>query len=245
MLVKDNGFNYNYIYTKEHPTSLVTESYHKFLINLSYVNLDNKYKVIQLTSTLAAEGKTTFLTNMAYLLAQKDKKVLLIDLDLRKPKLHRVFDFPNEQGLTDYLSGNLPLDKVIKPCARNFGPKCVDVIVSGDRTSAVVPILESQKLKDMIDLLKASYDYIILDSPPVIAVADALYISKLADGVLFLIGQKQDAKKAVVKEAIETLRKNQTPIIGICLIQVDFKDSVYGYTYGYQSGYISDEKDDH
>ena len=239
LLKKKNGFPYHYIYVKENPLSFVTESYEKLLVNLSYVNVDQSYKVIQMTSTIAEEGKTTFVSNFSYLLSKKDYKVIVVDLDLRKPKIHRVVHKPNEHGLTDYLSGKITLDKAINT-SKELG---CDYILAGEKTSAVTHVLESKKLKDLINELKTRYDYIILDSPPVIAVSDAMYVSKLADGILFLVGQKNDAKKSLVKEAIETLRKNKTPIIGLAMIQVDLKSGAYGYGYSYGYGYTDEQTD--
>ncbi|MFU8793695.1 MAG: CpsD/CapB family tyrosine-protein kinase [Acholeplasmataceae bacterium] len=239
LFVKENGLAYDQIYVKDNPVSFITESFQKLLVNLSYVNVDQTYKVIQFTSTLASEGKTTFVSNLSYLMAQKDKKILILDLDLRKPKIHKVFGVANEHGVTDYLSGKSTLEQVIK----HSDDLNLDFMCAGEKTSAVTYILESTKLRELIKTLKGMYDYVFVDSPPVIAVSDSLYISRLSDGVLFLVGQKQDAKKGLVKEAIETLKKNETPIIGIAMIQVDLKDSAYGYNYGYRYGYTYEESE--
>ncbi|PKK93214.1 MAG: capsular biosynthesis protein [Tenericutes bacterium HGW-Tenericutes-6] len=219
---------YDYIVTKEQPLSYTAESFQKVLINLDYANIDHEYKVIQFTSTLASEGKSTFVSNMAYLLGQKEKKVVLIDLDLRKPKMHRVFNVANKDGLTDFLAGKVTYQQLIKK-SDDFG---VDFINTGEKTTAVVNILESNKLKELIDKLKEDYDFILLDAPPVLAVSDALYISKFSDAVIFVVAQGV-AKKALVKEAIQTLKHNHVNIIGTVLTQVNIKSQGYDYTYGY------------
>lgn len=228
----DRNERYDYIVTKEQPLSYTAESFQKVLINLDYANIDQKYKVIQFTSTLASEGKSTFVSNMAYLLGQKGKKVILLDLDLRKPKMHRVFNAANQSGLTDYLSGKVPFEGLIQ---KNEGME-IDYIVTGEKTTAVVNVLESNKLKELILKLKETYDYILVDSPPVIAVSDALYISKFSDAVIFVVAQGV-AKKSLVKEAIQTLRHNNVPIIGTVLTQVNIKNSGYGYGYDYTYKY--------
>jgi protein-tyrosine kinase len=137
---------YDYIVTKEQPLSYTAESFQKVLINLDYANIDGNYKVIQFTSTLASEGKSTFVSNMAYLLGQKGKKVILVDLDLRKPKMHRVFNVPNKNGLTDYLSGKIPYDKLIQSSKELE----IDFMVTGEKTTAIVNVLEAKKLAELI-----------------------------------------------------------------------------------------------
>ena len=223
---------YDYLVTKEQPLSYTSECFQKVLINIDYANLDNDMKVLQFTSTLASEGKSTFISNLAYLLGQKGKKVILIDLDLRKPKMNRVFNVTNREGLTDYLSGKVQYENVI----RHSEEMGVDFIVGGEKTTSVVNVLEAKKLKELIIRLKSEYDYVLLDTPPVIAVSDALYVAKLADGVIFLVAQNV-AKKSLVKEAIQTLKHNNVHIIGTVLTQVDLKNGSYGYGYDYSYKY--------
>jgi len=238
MSKKVNIFNgernerYDYLVTKEQPLSYTSESFQKVIINLDYANIDGKIKVVQFTSTLASEGKSTFVSNLSYLLGQKNKKVILLDLDLRKPKMQRVFNVPNKNGLTDYLSGKISYSDLIQH-SDNFD---FDFIVAGEKTTAVINVLESQKLKELIEKLREDYDYVLLDTPPVIAVSDALYVAKNADGVIFVVAQG-NAKKALVKEAIETLKSNHVHIIGTVLTQVNLKSGAYGYGYDYSYNY--------
>ena len=228
----DRNERYDYLVTKEQPLSYTAESFQKVIINLDYANLDHHMKVIQFTSTLASEGKSTFVSNLAYLLAQKDKKVILLDLDLRKPKMHRVFNAPNKNGLNDYLSGKINYDQLIKH-STDFG---FDYIITGEKTTAVVNVLESDKMKKLIAQLRENYDYVLLDTPPIIAVSDALYVARNADGVIFIVAQGV-AKKQLVKEAIQTLKNNDVKIIGTVLTQVDLKSGAYGYGYDYSYKY--------
>ena len=235
---KKNIFNgernerYDYLVTKEQPLSYTAESFQKVIINLDYANIDGKIKVVQFTSTLASEGKSTFVSNLAYLLGQKNKKVILIDLDLRKPKMQRVFNVPNKNGLTDYLSSKISYDELIQH-STDFD---VDFIVAGEKTTAVVNVLESAKMKELIAKLREQYDYVLLDTPPVIAVSDALYVARNADGVIFIVAQGV-AKKTLVKEAIQNLKNNNVHIIGTVLTQVSLKGGEYGYGYDYSYKY--------
>lgn len=152
---------YHFIWTKEKPISFITEAYQKFLANLEYVNIDKKYNVIQVTSSLSSEGKTTFSANVAYLLGQKGHKTILVDLDLRKPKVHMIFDVENNNGITDILTERTTLEKAVKK-SETLG---FDAITSGEKTTAVINLLESKKMVELIKKLKESYDYVLIDSP--------------------------------------------------------------------------------
>lgn len=237
---KERNIEYHYIVSREQPFSYVAEAFQKALVNIEFANVDGNLKVLQLTSSLAGAGKTTFISNMAFLLAKKNKKVVILDLDLRKPKVHRIFQTPNEKGLTDYLSGNLSYEKLVRE-DKSTG---IDYIPTGGATSAVVNLLEAQKLKDLIAKLKGLYDYVLVDSPPVIAVSDALYISKLVDGVIFVVSQ-HEAKRSIINEAIQTLRQNNVNIIGTIFTQVNVRDSeLYSYAYSYEYGYLNPKNKD-
>lgn len=225
---------YDYLITKYDPLSFVTESFQKVIINLEYANVDKNLKVIQFTSTLPSEGKSTFVSNLSYLMGQKGQKVILLDLDLRKPKMNRVFNVPNKNGLTDYLAGKISLDEAIN----HSDVIGIDFINAGEKTTSVINVLEAKKLKELIAQLRETYDYVLLDTPPVISVSDALYISKLADGVIFIVAQGK-AKKVLVKDAIKTLKEHGVNILGIVFTQFDMKS---GYGYGQDYSYYSDDE---
>ena len=225
---------YDYLITKYDPLLFVTESFQKVIINLEYANVDGNLKVIQFTSTLPSEGKSTFVSNLSYLMGQKGQKVILLDLDLRKPKMNRVFNVANRNGLTDYLAGKIKLEEAINH-SEDIG---IDFINAGEKTTSVINVLEAQKLKDLIAHLRETYDYVLLDTPPVISVSDALYISKLADGVIFIVAQGK-AKKVLVKDAIKSLKEHNINILGIVFTQFDIK-SGYGYSQDYS--YYSDDE---
>lgn len=231
-LNKNKHIPYNFIWTKEKPISYITESYQKFLANLEYVNIDKKYKVIQTTSSITSEGKTTFQANVAFLLAQKKYKTILVDLDLRKPKVHKIYNVPNTEGVTEVLSDKVSLENAIKS-DKKYG---FDVLTSGEKTEAVINLIQSNKMTKMFDTLREKYDYILVDSPPIINVSDSLYISKVTDSVIFVISQK-DTKRGVVKEALSLLNQNKINVIGAVVSQVDITKSRYGYGYGYGYGY--------
>ena len=218
--------DYNYLVAKEEPLSQVTEELQKVIINLEYANVDKKYQVIQFTSTMAGEGKTTLIGNLGYLLKERRKKVIILDLDLRRPKINRVFNVPNDKGLTNYLLDQIDEKQLIRK-SEEFN---IDYIICGEKTSAISNILSSDKLENLINKLRENYDYILIDSPPVLAVSDALMIAKLSDGIIYTIAYNKASKKAV-KEGIKNLTKTETPIIGTVLTQVNKKGKNTYYNY--------------
>lgn len=219
---------YDYLVAKEAPTSFVTEQLQKMIVNLEYANVDGQYKILQFTSSMQSEGKTTLISNVAYLLASRGKRVLMVDLDLRRPKVHRINSVVNKEGLTDYLLGKIDKKKLIRKSKDG-----IDYIITGEKTTSIIQILESHKLKDLFDDLRNDYDYILLDTPPVIVVSDALLVNRIADGVVFVVAHGQ-GKKSMIKEAINTLTRNNATIVGICMTQDKVtKGKKYGYSYKY------------
>ena len=175
------------------------------------------------------EGKSTLLINLAYVLKERGKKVLTVDLDLRRPKIHRIFDVANEHGLTEYLAGKITREQLI----RVDDVTGIHYVLSGEKTVAVTNILEATKLKDFFEEIRKEYDYILVDAPPVLAVSDALYISKLSDGILYVIAQ-DFAKKNDIKEAVQTLKRADANILGAVLTRVKLKSKSYKYYYNYE-----------
>ncbi len=228
MFKKERKENYHHIEVEQNPNSQVSHAVQKFAVNLEFLNVDRTYKVLQVTSTLPSEGKTTLVGNLAYLLAQKGYKTLIIDLDLRKPKVNRIFDKPNVGGLTKFL-----IEKAKKEDVIIKTDKGIDFIPTGQISGSVAAILESQKLFDLVEELKKEYDYILLDTPPMQVNADALMASKLACGVLYVVGHNL-VKKNVIKESVNTLRRRNVPVLGIILTQVKMpKRGNYYYYYYY------------
>lgn len=219
--------DYNYIIAKEQPLSFATENLQKAILNIEFANVDHEYKVIQITSTSQSEGKTTILSNLTYLLAQRGKKVLVIDLDLRRPKLHKVVKVANENGLNDFLLGEKTKEEVIQKSNEfNF-----DFIVSGQTTTAITNALMSNKLAQLLQELKNDYDYIFVDTPPTFVVSDAYYIAKIVDGIIYVIGQNI-ARKKDIKDGLNELNRMDAKIIGVLLSQVKVKNGKYYYYYG-------------
>ena len=213
--------------TKLEPRSIVSEQYRKLRTSIDYSTFNKELKVINITSTFPNEGKTITGINLATVYAQSNLKTLLIDMDLRKPKIHRSFGLSNSNGISDYITeGNL-VDQYIDKVDENL-----DVLVSGQKIPFPAELLMSDKLKEMMHYLKTKYDKIIIDCPPMTAVADAMIISNFSDGTVFVIASRK-TNSTIAKDSLKQLSESGANILGGVLTRVQKKDTYYGMNYHY------------
>jgi capsular exopolysaccharide synthesis family protein len=168
--------------------------------------------VLQVTSALPGDGKTTLASNLAISLAQANKRVLLIDADLRRPRLHVIFDAQREAGLSCVLSGEKSLGEAI--LATNV--RGVDVIPCGFVPPNPAELLDSDNFQEMLTSARERYDYVLLDTPAVLAAADASIVASRADCVLLVIGNSRDGRPAAL-QARETVKSVGAQILGVVL----------------------------
>lgn len=222
------------------------EGYNRLKDNVLYLNTDGTKKVIQVESAVAGEGKTTVTANLAVSLGLTDKKIVVLDLDFRRPKLHRKFGVSRDTGIAEYMRGDIEKKDAIK----NTGYKNVDIITRGGNVYNPSLILTSPKFKALIGELKEEYDYVLLDCAPVLLVSDFIHISQVSDGVLFLVAYGSTTKNQVT-EAVKELKKNGAKVLGTVFTKYDSKKDKYGegYHYYYRKHYsentdesLSDEK---
>ena len=206
------------------------EPYNRLISNIKFSNVDNPYKVIMFTSSIMEELKTTVCSNFAFTLAHNEKKVLVIDLDTRKPRIHKTFGTSKENGIVEYLDGQIDKETLIKKTDKN-----VDIITVGKEVVNPITLLESDKLKELIEELKKEYDYIAIDTPPLTACNDAAIISKFSDAVVFNIAINQGKKKEI-KASIHQLIDAKANVIGINITKANIKDKNNYYYYYYEYG---------
>ena len=204
----------------------IVEGYNRLKDNLLYLNADGNTKVIQIESSSAKEGKTTVASNLGVSLGLTDKKVLIVDLDFRRPKIHRVFEVANDIGIAEYVLDKNTKEQIIKKTKY----KNLDIITRGAEIFNSSLVLVSDKFKGLIASLREEYDYIILDCAPVLNVSDYIHISKVSDGVIFLMAYGITTKSQVV-EAIKELKKNNARILGSVFSMYDDKYGNYNYYY--------------
>ena len=219
--------SYMKMYTiKDDQMSIIAELYRKISANIQFANIDGNIKTIMITSSLQSEGKTTNICNIASVMTDLNKKILLIDLDLRKPSVHKYFNISNSIGLTDLL---LNKDDYLE-YINNIFPG-LDVITSGKVPSNISEILNSKAIRMILQELSYYYDYIFLDTPPIELVSDPITISTYSDAVILTIAYSE-TEKEIAKKSIDSLRQVNANIIGTILNKVPLtKQNKYYCTY--------------
>ena len=211
---------------EKQPKSIAAESYRTLRTNIQYSSFDKEYKVIMVTSSEPGEGKSTTAGNLALCLAQGDKKVILVDCDLRKPSLHKKFKVSNIIGLSDVIIGKEELVTAIHRYNKNLV-----ILTSGKIPPNPSEMLSSKTMTGLLEELKNNFDYIILDTPPVQAVTDSQILSTKSDGTIIVV-KAERTKKDSVENAINLLKKVNANIIGTVLNGVDNSRNKYYYYYG-------------
>jgi tyrosine-protein kinase Etk/Wzc len=232
--------------TNLQPNSPVSEAFRSLRTSLHFSGAGKENKVILITSTFPGEGKTTTSSNLAHTIAQTGSRVLIIGCDLRRPTLHQLFGTTKVPGLTEVLIGDATVEEALKKTDReNF-----DFIPGGTIPPNPAELLGSEKMAELIETLRGRYDVILLDAPPVLAVTDAVLLTRLADlNVIVLHAGGVGAKAA--QRMVETLRATRSHIAGLVLNDRTAKaaeyygsgySNRYGYTYGYGENLDAEKK---
>lgn len=227
----DNGED-NTLITFRDPKSPISESFRTLRTNIQFSSIDKEMKIIVVTSSTPTEGKSTIAANLANSIAQGEKKVLLIDCDLRKPRINKIFRFTNIEGLTNILMGEKTISDVVH---RTEDLDNLSIISSGPIPPNPAELLGSKKMKDFLDKIRDEYDMIILDTPPVGLVTDSAVLSTLADGLIQVVAVSQTDIE-MVKRAKELLDNVNANIIGVVLNKVPTEGRSY-YKYHYYQYY--------
>lgn len=209
----------NYLY----PHLPLAEDYRTIRTSLLLSHADSPPKAILFSSALTQEGKTTTIANLAVSLAQLQERVLIVDADLRKPRLHRILKVKNNSGVTSYLTGKIPLDELVnKTSVEN-----VSLIPSGPIPPNPAELLNSKKMKDLLEELRPRFDFLLIDSPPILAVIDPVIISALTDASIIVVRSGRTRRKPFLS-AVNELSRSKAKIIGLIFNGVDLaKDKSY------------------
>ena len=222
-------------YTKD-DASLATEAYQNLRTALLFSRRGEQGQVVLVTGTAPGEGKTTTLLNVAKLLAVSGESVVVVDCDLRRANLHQRLNVPREPGLTDYFVKNTPIASLVRPTR----VQNLSAIAAGPLPPNPPAILARPELGAVLAELKQQYRWVLVDSPPVAAVTDALLLAQRADSTLLVV-QQNKVDRTMVKRALLALRKVTPNVIGAVLNAVDVKTKGY---YGYADyGSRRDAKD--
>ena len=206
------------------PKSVISEQYREIRTNIEYSNVDQNTKTILVTSSDKNEGKTTTVSNLAVSFANLNKKVLIIDCDLRNPSIHKMFRLNNIYGLTDILAKDRAVDK----CIQETELKNLYVLTAGAIPPNPAEILSSEKMKNLIEDLKNIYDYIFIDTPPIGLVTDAGVLSSFIDGVVLVV-KSESIEKKYLEETKKKLDAVDARILGAILNSYKSEQKDYNY----------------
>ena len=206
------------------PKSVISEQYRAIRTNIEYSNVDQNTKTILVTSSDKNEGKTTTVSNLAVSFANLNKKVLLIDCDLRNASIHKMFKINNIYGLTDILAKDRAVDK----CIQETELENLYVLTAGAIPPNPAEILSSEKMKNLIEDLKNIYDYIFIDTPPIGLVTDAGVLSSFIDGVVLVV-KSESIEKKYLEETKKKLDAVDARILGAILNSYKSEQKDYNY----------------
>jgi len=226
------------------PKSVIAEAFRSVRSNLQFISNDENKKIIAITSTISGEGKTFCAINLAGIIALSGKKVVIIDLDMRRPKIHIGFGVKNTCGMSTLLINR----NTIEECIHHSELENLDFITSGPIPPNPAELIISGELEKVIEKLKKSYDYIMIDNPPIGLVSDAMETLKKADYPIYVF-KNEYSRKNFINNIDKLILENGIKKLSIILNAVDFKDKYYSYgynysySYGQKNGYYYDSKE--
>ncbi len=250
--VEMDGFSYRGSVSVVEPTASVTEAYRNIRTSLFFSAPAEETKALVVTSGGPGDGKTTTATNLALVIAQSGKRVLLLDADFRRPMVHKVFGLESKVGLSTVLVGEAALEEAVQK-AEHDGETIenLDVLAAGPKPPNPAELLDSQSMRRLLYEARQKYDRVIMDSPPVLFVADATILSAISDGGI-MVGKSATNPRALARRAREQLEGVKARILGGILNDVHvsrlgyyYSDYYYyGYSRYYRDYYTSEEEEE-
>lgn len=214
----------------DEPTGIASESIRMLRTNLNFMDL----KVINAVSTVPSEGKTEVLTNLALSFALLEKKVVLVDCDLRKPKVHKNFGLCRGIGVSDIVlsKNDINYKEAVQKYKKNN--VSIDVLAAGSKVSNPSELINSKSFAKLVENLKEEYDLVLIDCPPISSMTDGMLVSYLSDGTIYVI-ESERTDYQVIRGCLDELRANKAFILGAVLTKVNIKSQkkLYGYKYDY------------
>ncbi|MEZ4683759.1 MAG: polysaccharide biosynthesis tyrosine autokinase [Caldilineaceae bacterium] len=221
------------------PRHPITEAYRSLRTNLQFSSVDDSLHSFLVTSATPGEGKTTTASNIAVVLAQSGRSVLLIDADIRKPQQHKIFEQPKTPGLTDaLLAGEAPLELFVRETA----VENLRILTAGKDAPNPAELLGSQRMQQLVAQLRRQFDVLIFDAPPLLAVTDAQVLAKHTQGVLLVINTEK-TPRAMVARAVEALERANARLFGTVLNRMARSARSYYYYYDSYSYYYDEDSD--
>lgn len=212
-------------------SSIFLEAFKSIRTNLQFLPKNESSRIISITSSVSGEGKTTIAAKLAEVISQTGKRVIVLDLDLRKASIHKEFDLPNNIGMSNLLTNQNSFEEVVKKTANEF----IDIITTGPLPPNPSELILTDSMKNILNQLKELYDYVIIDTPPVGLVTDALILMNYSD-ITFTIVRANYTRKEFIKNLDRLSKEHSHNHVGMVLNGVEIGDK-YGYGYGVSYGY--------
>ena len=223
------------------PRAPISEAFRALRTNLEFSSLDVPLKSMVITSMLPGEGKSTLVSNLAVVLAQAGKRVILVDTDLRRPTLHRIFGLRNTTGFTSALLNAGSTDQAVGGALRASGVPNLLLLTSGPLPHNPSELLSSERVTQLIAALEARADIVLFDTPPMAPLTDAVLLSTKVTGTLVVV-RARTTRRPVIQNGLRTLNKVGARTLGVVLNMVNQNDvGTYSYYYYYSSGYYAQE----
>jgi tyrosine-protein kinase Etk/Wzc len=227
-----NDIPVSQLVVNKNPKSIIAESFRTIRSNMQFISNTPGSKIVAITSTISGEGKTFVSINIAGIIAYSGKKVVIIDLDMRKPKIHLGFGVQNIKGMSTIL---IEKDS-IENCIQHSVMENLDFITAGPIPPNPSELIISEKMNEVLEKLKAMYDIVIVDNPPVGLVTDGITIIQKADYPIYIF-RADYSKKNFIHNLDRLINENKVKHLSVVLNGVDIDRSAYGYNYGYGYGY--------
>jgi len=218
--------------TESDPRSAASEAYRALRTNIQFAGLDQPCRSVVVTSAMAGEGKTTSLANFGIVSAQAGSRVCLVDSDLRRPTLHKIFGVDNARGLTTALIDGSSLAQV----ARSTRVPHLSLVTSGPLPPNPAELVGSKHMHDLLEVAAGDFDLVLCDSPPVMAVADGVALAARCDGVILIV-RAGLVSHEVIRRAVGQIQSVKGKILGVLLNAVNLQRD--GYPYPYYRDYLA------
>jgi polysaccharide biosynthesis transport protein len=219
------------------PMSPAAEAYRSLRTSLQFARQERDLHTILVTSPAAAEGKTSTLSNLGAMFAQAGQRVLLVSCDLRKPRLGQFFGIDEKPGLTTAILGEQPVEELVQAVP---GDDNLWLLGSGELPPNPAELLNGRRIQEVFAALREVFDLVLIDSPPVLPVTDAVVLAKDADATLLIVAAGQTSR-GDLQRAAEKLAQVNAPVVGLVLNEATRQGGAYGYGYGYDGTYPTDK----
>lgn len=238
-LMKTNG-NPELLFNQPSRSPL-SEAYKQMRTSLLLSTAEHPPKTILITSSLPSEGKTTTSINTALSLAQTGAKVLILDADMRRPRIHKTFGLSNKKGLSSILSSNLDEKEILSLIQKDEESK-IYVVPSGTVPPNPAELIGSEQMRRALRIFHASFDHIVIDSPPIVTCTDGVLISSLVDGVILVV-KAGETSRDLARRSQQLLREVNAKVLGVVLNKMNKTSSKYYYTNYYKHYYYESESE--